>query len=639
MEERAYKFLETINSPKDLKRLSIDELKMLSDELRRFVVDMVSANPGHLGASLGVTELTVALHYVYNTPYDQLVWDVGHQAYMHKILTGRRDLFHTNRKYKGISGFPKMTESEYDSFGVGHSSTSISAALGLAVAARIKGEQSRKVVAIIGDGSMTGGMAFEGLNNAGYSNANLLVILNDNNMAIDPNVGALQKYLTKITTSRTYNKVKNNVWNFLGRFKMSPRRAIQKIGIGLKSTLLKHSNLFEALNFRYFGPVDGHNIEDLIETLEHLKDIPGPKLLHVITTKGKGYKYAEENQTRFHAPGLFDKNTGEIYLAPHDKPQPPKYQEVFGQTIVELGESNPRVVAVTPAMISGSSLKAFFTRFPERSFDVGIAEQHAVTFSAGMAAQGMIPFCNIYSSFMQRAFDQVIHDVAIQKLPVVFCLDRAGLVGEDGATHHGAYDLAYMRLFPGMTISAPMNEEELRNLMFTAQAEASGPFVIRYPKGAGVMLEWKKAMRKLPVGKGRIVCEGNDLAIITLGTVGNFAVDAVKLLAIEGIEALHADMRFLSPLDTELLHTIFKNHRLVITVEDGTINGGLGSAVAEFVAENGYRAQILRLGVPDRFVEHGSQSQLYHECGYDVAGIVQSAKKMIVNSRVYSKVD
>ena len=636
MGEQKKCLLDQIENPGDLRKLSLEDLILLSGELRQFIVDIVSNNSGHLGASLGVVELTVALHFIYNTPYDQIIWDVGHQAYGHKILTGRKNVFHTNRKYKGISGFPKMSESEYDSFGVGHSSTSISAALGIAVASQLKGEKNRNVVAVIGDGSLTGGLAFEGLNNAGSSKANLLVVLNDNNMAIDPNVGALNEYLIDITTSKTYNKVKTDIWNILG--KMGPtQRAVQKLESALKSALLRHSNLFESLNFRYFGPVDGHDVVHLAKVLGDLKNIPGPKLLHVLTTKGKGLKYAEEDQTTFHAPGLFNKDTGEIIKITSDTPQPPRYQDVFGQTIVELGETNPKIVAITPAMISGSSLRPFFEKYPERSFDVGIAEQHAVTFSAGLAAQGMVPFCCIYSSFMQRSFDQVIHDTALQKLQVVFCLDRAGLVGDDGATHHGAFDMAYMRCIPNMIISAPMNEEELRNLMFTSQAENYGPFVIRYPRGSGVMTEWHKPFKLLPIGKGRMLRDGSDLAIITIGTVGNFAEEACRILSNEMIEAAHVDMRFLKPLDTELLHDIFKRFKTIITVEDGTINGGLGSTVLEFMCENGYHAHVKRLGIPDRFVDHGSQAQLYRECGYDTQGIVDAVKSLI-KSKAYSSI-
>lgn len=632
MDEVNKNLLDAINNTADLKKLKPEELVTLSNELRQYIIEVVSNNSGHLGASLGVVELTVALHYVFNTPYDPIIWDVGHQAYGHKILTGRKDIFHTYRKYGGISGFPKMSESEYDSFGVGHSSTSISAALGMAMAAHINGEKDRQVVAIIGDGSMTGGMAFEGLNNAGASKANLLVILNDNNMAIDPNVGALKEYLLNITTSRTYNKFKDDIWNMLGAIKLkpNPQRLIQKIGTGLKSILLKQSNLFESLNFRYFGPIDGHNVTHLVKTLSDLKNIPGPKILHVLTTKGKGYKYAEEDQTTWHAPGLFNMHTGEIIRHTPDTPQPPKYQDVFGHTLVELADMNSKIVGITPAMASGCSMKFMMDKYPDRTFDVGIAEQHAVTFSAGMAAKGLIPFCNIYSSFMQRAFDQVIHDAVLQKLHVVLCMDRAGLVGEDGPTHHGAYDLAYMRCIPDIVISAPMNEEELRNMMYTAQADNYGTFAIRYPRGNGVMPDWRRPLKKITVGKGRVIKDGKDIAILTLGTVGNFAVEACHQLQLEMIDAAHFDFRFLKPLDTELLHKVFQNFNKIITVEDGTVSGGFGTAVSEFMCENGYAATIKRLGIPDRFVEHGSLAELYRECGYDVNGIVNTAKAIVV---------
>ncbi len=638
MDEVKKNLLDAINNTADLKKLTPDELVTLSDELRQFIIEVVSNNSGHLGASLGVVELTVALHYVFNTPSDPIIWDVGHQAYGHKILTGRRDQFHTNRKFGGVSGFPKMSESEYDSFGVGHSSTSISAALGMAMAAQINGEKDKQVVAVIGDGSMTGGMAFEGLNNAGTSKANLLVILNDNNMAIDPNVGALKEYLLDITTSRTYNKFKNDVWNALGAIKLkpNPQRLVQKIENGIKSILLKQSNLFESLNFRYFGPIDGHDVKHLIKTLSDLKNIPGPKILHVLTTKGKGYKFAEEDQTTWHAPGLFNMHTGEIIRNTPDTPQPPKYQDVFGHTLLELADMNEKIVGITPAMASGCSMKFMMDKYPTRTFDVGIAEQHAVTFSAGLAAKGMIPFCNIYSSFMQRAYDQVIHDAALQKLQVVFCLDRAGLVGEDGPTHHGAYDLAYMRCIPEIIVSAPMNEEELRNLMYTAQADNHGSFVIRYPRGNGVMPDWRKPLKKLTVGKGRMVKDGKDIAILTLGTVGNFAVEACKQLQSEMIDAAHFDFRFLKPLDTELLSEVLKRFSKIITVEDGALPGGFGSAVSEFMIDNGFSATIKRLGIPDKFVEHGSLTELYKECGYDTAGIV-NAVKMMVGKKILSQ--
>ncbi len=598
--------------------------------MRDFIIDAVSENPGHFGASLGVVELTVALHYVFNTPYDQLVWDVGHQAYAHKILTGRRNLFFRNRKYHGISGFPRMSESEYDAFGTGHSSTSISAALGLAVAAQMKGE-NRKVVAVIGDGSMTGGLAFEGLNNAGMEKSDLLVILNDNNIAIDPNVGALHNYLAKITLSKAYNKVKDEVWDMTERTKPI-RLFLQKTLIALKAPLLRQGNLFESLGFRYFGPIDGHDVAKLVKTLEMLKKIPGPKLLHVLTKKGKGYKPAEENQTLWHAPGAFDRTTGER-LSKRSSGQPPLYQQVFGETIVELAEKNDNIVGITPAMPSGCSLNIMMKKMPDRVFDVGIAELHAVTFSAGLAAAGKVPFCNIYSSFMQRAYDAIIHDVALQNLHVVFCLDRGGLVGEDGATHHGAYDIAYMRSIPNMVVAAPMNEVELRNMMYTAQLPQQRAFSIRYPRGNGVDACWSKPFEAVTIGKARLLRNGSQVALLTLGHVGNFAVQAVERLAQEGISAAHYDMRFAKPIDEEVLHEVGKMFTQVVTVEDGTIVGGMGSAVAEFFTANGYKAQLTRLGVPDRFVEHGTIAELQAECGFDAEGIYQAVKEVISDGR------
>lgn len=624
-------YLHKILFPSDLKKLDIAELPKVSQELRQFIIDIVSSNPGHFGASLGVVELTVALHYVFNTPKDKIVWDVGHQAYGHKILTGRRDVFHTNRKYKGISGFPKPSESEYDAFGVGHSSTSISAALGMAKAAKLKNDEDQQIVAVIGDGSMTAGLAFEGLNNAGIEKTNLLVILNDNNMAIDPNVGALKEYLLDITTSKTYNKFKDDVWNLLGylnKLGHNYRKLAQKIDTAIKSFLLKQSNLFESLNFRYFGPVDGHDVIYLTKILNDLKDIKGPKLLHVVTQKGKGFKQAELNQTTWHAPGKFDKTTGEILKVKSDKPLPPKYQDVFGHTIVELARKNEKIVGITPAMPTGCSLNIMMKEIPERTFDVGIAEQHAVTFSAGLSIEGMLPFCNIYSSFMQRAYDQMVHDVAIQNLNVVFCLDRGGLVGEDGATHHGVYDLAYMRSIPNMIVSAPMNEEELRNLMYTAQLENMGPFSIRYPRGRGVMTEWKTAMKEVPVGKGRLIRKGSDIAILSIGHVGNYVIEAAKELAKKRIDIEHYDMRFAKPIDNEILHHVGKNFKAVITIEDGTIVGGFGSAVLEFMNDNGYTPVVKRLGVPDKFIDHGTPQELHKECGFDVEGIIKTAQQL-----------
>jgi 1-deoxy-D-xylulose-5-phosphate synthase len=632
MEFKPGSLLEKINSPEDLRKLSSEDLPQVAEELRQFIIDVVSEEGGHFGASLGVVELTTAIHYVFNTPEDQLVWDVGHQAYGHKILTGRRSVFHTNRKFKGISGFPKRSESKFDTFGVGHSSTSISAALGMSVASAHKGEKDKQHIAVIGDGAMTGGMAFEALNHAGVENSNLLVVLNDNCMSIDPNVGALKEYLTDITTSQTYNKVKDEVWNLLGKiskFGPSAQAIASKIENGIKSTLLKQSNLFESLNFRYFGPIDGHDVIHVAKVLEDLKHIPGPKILHCITKKGKGFKAAEEgNPTQWHAPGLFNKDTGEIIKMTPKSPKPPKYQDVFGHTIVELAEKNDKIMGITPAMPSGSSLNIMMKAMPDRSFDVGIAEQHAVTFSAGLATQGLVPFCNIYSSFMQRAFDQVMHDVALQNLNVVFCLDRAGIAGADGPTHHGAFDIAFMKCLPNMVISSPMNEEELRNLMFTGQLENQGPFVIRYPRGNGVMLEWKKPMKEIKIGTGRKLESGTDVAILTLGHVGNMAAEAVNILQAKDISAAHYDLRFAKPLDETLLHEVFSKFDKVITVEDGCINGGVGSSVLEFMADQEYSSKVKRLGIPDRYIEHGTQDELYNECGYDAEAIAECAESL-----------
>ncbi len=628
--------LSQIQYPMDLReKFSVDDLPEISDELRNYIVDVISEiGNSHFGASLGVVELTVALHYVFNTPYDQLVWDVGHQAYGHKILTGRREQFHTNRLKGGISGFPKRSESEYDTFGVGHSSTSISAALGMAIANNYKGEKNRQHIAVIGDGAMTAGLAFEGLNHAGFEkDANLLVILNDNCMSIDPNVGALKEYLTDITTSHTYNKVKDEVWKLLGKvskFGPDAQTVASKISHALKGTLLKQSNLFESLNFRYFGPVDGHDVIGLAKVLEDLKDIPGPKILHCITRKGAGYKFSEEgNPTKWHAPGVFNKETGEIVKIVPKSPQPPKYQDVFGHTIVELAEKNEKIMGITPAMPSGCSLNIMMAAMPERAFDVGIAEQHAVTFSAGLATQGLIPFCNIYSSFMQRAYDQVLHDVALQNLNVVFCLDRGGLVGADGATHHGAYDLSYMRSIPNMTVSAPMDESELRNLMFTAQQENMGPFSIRYPRGTGVMTEWKTPLRAVKVGTGRKLTSGEDIAILTIGHPGNFAQKAIANLKSQGMSVAHYDMRFVKPLDEVMLHEVFSKFSKVITVEDGCLMGGFGSAVIEFMVDQKYSCEVIRLGIPDHYVHHGTQEELWADCGFDALSIEKKVKELL----------
>ncbi|MFT6922697.1 MAG: 1-deoxy-D-xylulose-5-phosphate synthase [Crocinitomicaceae bacterium] len=636
-------FLSQINFPEDLReKFTIDDLPGVSEDVRQYIIDVISEiGNSHFGASLGVVEMTVALHYIFDTPNDQLVWDVGHQAYGHKILTGRKDSFPTNRNKGGISGFPKRSESKFDTFGVGHSSTSISAALGMAVANNYKGLKSRQHIAVIGDGAMTGGMSFEGMNHAGFEkDANLLVILNDNCMSIDPNVGALREYLTDITTSHTYNKVKDDVWKLLGKvskFGPDAQSVASKISTALKGSLLKQSNMFESLNFRYFGPVDGHDVIGMAKVMQDLKDIPGPKILHCITRKGAGYKYSEEgNATQWHAPGVFNKDTGEIVKVVPKSPQPPKYQEVFGHTIVELAEKNKNIMGVTPAMPSGCSLNLMMEAMPDRSFDVGIAEQHAVTFSAGLATQGMVPFCNIYSTFMQRAFDQVLHDVAIQNLNVVFCLDRGGLVGADGATHHGAYDLSYMRCIPNMVVSAPMDEAELRNLMFTAQLKDMGPFSIRYPRGKGVMTEWKTAMKEIKVGTGRKVNSGNDIAVLTIGHPGNFAQEAIQELKDSGASVAHYDMRFVKPIDETMLHEVFTKFNKVITVEDGCLMGGFGSAVIEFMADQKYTTEVVRLGIPDAYIQHGTQEELWEECGFDKNAIVKTIKEML-NIKASSK--
>jgi len=624
------KLLAQIDSPEDLRKLEPEQLYQFCEELRDFIISSVSTNGGHFGASLGVVELTAAIHYVFNTPYDQLVWDVGHQAYGHKIITGRREVFHTNRVKGGISGFPKRSESEYDTFGVGHSSTSISAAVGMAVAAGYK-KENRQVVAVIGDGAMTGGLAFEALNHGGWEKANMLVVLNDNNMSIDPNVGALKDYLTDITTSHTYNKMRDELWKLLGKIDktgIKTRALAGKIEQALTSAT-KPGMLFEALGFRYFGPVDGHDVNHLVRLMDDLKDIPGPKLLHCITVKGKGFELAEKDQTKWHAPGLFDKMTGEILKSKPTTPQAPKYQDVFGHSIIELAEQDEKIMGITPAMPSGCSLKYMIKEMPDRAFDVGIAEQHAVTFSAGLATQGMKAFCNVYSTFMQRAYDQVIHDVAIQKLPVVFCLDRGGLAGADGATHQGAYDIAYFRCIPNMVVSAPMNESELRNLMYTSSKWMEGPFSIRYPRGKGVMPEWRTPFEMIEVGTGRKLNEGDEVAILTIGHPGNFAQEAIGELKAEGITPAHYDMRFVKPLDEEMLEEVFTKYKKVITVEDGCLQGGFGSAVLEWMVDHGHAAKVVRLGVPDVFVDHGTQQQLWAECGYDKDAIVRTVKDMV----------
>ena len=619
-----YKWLDRIDSPDDLKKLSGSDLRQYCDELRQYIIEQCSSNPGHLASSLGAVELAVALHYVFNTPDDKIVWDVGHQTYAHKIITGRREAFRTNRKLGGISGFPRMSESPYDAFGGGHASVSISAAFGMAKAAELKGEQ-RQVVAVIGDGSMTGGLAFEGLNNAGASKqTNLLVILNDNNMAIDQATGALKNYLVKISTSRRYNAIKRRLWRILSHTP-AVLRFCQKAGNAVKQGLLKNSNLFESLNFRYFGPIDGHNLPELVRALAALRRIEGPKLLHVMTVKGKGYKPAECNKPVWHAPGKFNPETGERIVS---KTEVARYQDVFGQTLLELARADERIVGITPAMPSGSSMNILMKEMPERCFDVGIAEGHAVTFSAGLAAAGMVPFCNIYSSFMQRAYDNVIHDVAIQRLPVVMCLDRGGLVGEDGATHHGAFDLAYFGTVPNLTVVAPMNELELRNMMFTA-LEAGRPFAIRYPRGNGAGVAWRdEPFAAMEIGRGRCLKEGERIAVLTIGTVGNFASEAIARMEADGIRVAHYDLRFAKPLDQELLHEVGRKFRCVVTVEDGALRGGVGEAVVAFFCEHGYLPKVVSLGIPDRFVEHGTPAQLYAQCGYDAEGIYRTLKSL-----------
>lgn len=623
--------LDNINNPGDLRQLPTDILPEVCNELRQYIIDVLSENPGHLGASLGTVELTVALHYVFNTPYDRIVWDVGHQAYGHKILTGRREAFHTLRKFHGISGFPNPFESEYDAFIAGHASNSISAAMGISVASALKKEENRHVIAVIGDGAMTGGLAFEGLNNASVNPNNLLIILNDNNMAIDHNVGGLSQYLVDITTSQAYNKMRYDVYKGLKKIKLindGRRDNILRFNNSLKALLTQQHNLFEGFSIRYFGPVDGHDVEYLVKLLNDIKDLKGPKLLHIKTKKGKGFKPAEESATEWHAPGKFDKETGKRIIARSiDEPQ--LYQDVFGHTLVELAENDERIVGVTPAMPTGCSMTYMMKEFPDRAFDVGIAEGHAVTFSAGLAKEGMIPFCNIYSSFMQRAYDMVIHDVALQNLHVIMCLDRAGLVGEDGATHHGVFDLAYMRPIPNLTIASPLNECDLRNLMFTAYSAQNGPFVIRYPRGKGEKRNWRTPLEVLPIGKGQKLKDGEDVAVLSLGPIGNEVTKAISLLDAENISVAHYDMIYLKPLDEALLLEVGKKFRKVITVENGVINGGFGSAVLEFMADNGYTPQIRRIGIPDRFIEHGTIPELYRLCGMDAEGISAQIKDIL----------
>ena len=623
-EPTTYNLLDSISYPEDLRKLSVEQLPEVCEELRQDIIQELSCNPGHFAASLGTVELTVALHYVYNTPYDRIVWDVGHQAYGHKMLTGRRESFCTNRKFKGIRPFPTPVESDYDTFTCGHASNSISAALGMAVAAMKKGELGRHVVAVIGDGSMSGGLAFEGLNNASSTANNLLIILNDNDMAIDRSVGGMKQYLFNLTTSNRYNQLRFKASKML--FKMGVlnedrRKALIRFSNSLKSMAAQQQNIFEGMNIRYFGPINGHDVKNLARILRDIKDMQGPKILHLHTVKGKGFEPAEKEPGIWHAPGKFDPETGERITADTSN-LPPLYQTVFGETLVELAEKNPKIVGVTPAMPTGCSMNILMQAMPDRAFDVGIAEGHAATFSGGMAKEGLQPFCNIYSSFMQRAYDNVIHDIAILRLPVVLCLDRAGLVGEDGPTHHGVYDLAYFRPIPNLTISSPMDEHELRRLMYTAQLPDKGPFVIRYPRGRGVLVDWKCPLEEIPIGKGRKLKDGKDLAVITLGPIGNIAARAIKRAETEkGLSIAHYDLRFLKPLDETLLHEAGRNFKRIITIEDGARKGGMGSAVLEFMADNSYTPHIERIGVPDTFIEHGTVQELYQLCGMDEEGI------------------
>lgn len=632
MEKKEYRYLYKIDSPDDLKQLNRTDLPMVCDELRNFIIDEVSRNPGHLGSNLGSVELTVALHYVFNTPYDRIVWDVGHQAYGHKILTGRRDRFHTNRKIGGICGFPSIFESEYDAFGVGHASTSISAALGMSVASLLKNEDRRRIVAVIGDGSMTGGLAFEGLNNTSMDKNDLLIVLNDNQMAIDPVHGGITQYLVDITTSATYNNFRYKTYKALRRVGLmsdNAKKKVQQLGNTLKATLSHQSNIFEGLNIRYFGPVDGHDVENLVKVLEQIKDFRGPKVLHCITTKGKGYTPAENAATEWHAPGQFDPASGTRKKA-SDAPSAPLFQTVFGETLLELARENEKIVAITPAMPSGCSMNIMQREIPSRVYDVGIAEAHSVTFSAGLAKEGMIPFCNVYSSFMQRAYDSVIHDVALQELNVIMCLDRAGLVGSDGATHHGAFDLAYMRCIPNITIAAPRNEHELRNLMYTAQLKNIGPFVIRYPRGKGYLIDWKNKMKEVEIGQGECIKKGDKLAILTIGVMANPALEAInKLESVMNVKIGLYDMKFLKPVDTQLLDEIAQNYSQLITIEDGVIQGGFGSAVLEYYADNNVEIKVRRMGIPDRFIEHGSPEELYAAIGLDAAGIEKQLREIV----------
>lgn len=627
-----YKLLDIIHSPDDLRKLKVEQLPQLCDELRQDIINELSCNPGHFGASLGVVELTVALHYVFNTPYDKLVWDVGHQAYGHKILTGRKEVFNTNRKLKGIRPFPSPEESEYDTFTCGHASNSISAALGMAVAAKKKGEKDRHIVAIIGDGSMSGGLAFEGLNNASSTPNDLLIVLNDNDMSIDRSVGGMKEYLFNLTTTNSYNQLRYNaskVLHKIGVLNDDRRKALIRFGNSLKSIAAKQQNIFEGMNIRYFGPIDGHDVENLARVFHDIKDMKGPKILHLHTIKGKGFKPAEKEATLWHAPGIFDPVTGERQTS-DTKELPPKFQDVFGNTLLELAQENERILGITPAMPTGCSMNILMDKMPDRAFDVGIAEGHAVTFSGGLAKEGMQPFCNIYSSFLQRGYDNVIHDVAIENLPVVLCIDRAGLVGEDGPTHHGVFDLAYLRPIPHLTIASPMDEHELRKLMFTAQLPNKGAFTIRYPRGRGHIKDWKCPLEEIPVGKGRKLKGGKDIAIVTIGPIGYTASAAIQEAEKEkSISIAHYDLRFLKPLDKEMLHEIGTHFDKVITIEDGVKKGGMGSALLEFFSENNYKPSVKRIGVPDEFIEHGKVNELYYICGMDKKSILKEIYSFI----------
>ena len=625
-QDASYKLLKNINTPDDLRKLKPEQLSEVCTELRQKIIDELSCNPGHFGSSLGVVELTVALHYVFNTPYDRIVWDVGHQAYGHKILTGRRDAFHTNRKLNGIRPFPSPKESEYDTFTCGHASNSISAALGMAVAAKRNGESNRHVVAVIGDGSMSGGLAFEGLNNASSTPNDLLIILNDNNMAIDRSVGGMKQYLLNLQTSKGYNRFRYKLsclfhkWGILNDER---RKSLIRFNNSLKSMLTQQQNVFEGMNIRYFGPIDGHDVNGLTKVLQDIKNMHGPKLLHIHTTKGKGFEPAEKAASIWHAPGMFNKETGERIIA-NTEGLPPLYQDVFGKTLLELARQNEKIVGVTPAMPSGCSMNILMKEMPDRGFDVGIAEGHAVTFSGGMAKDGLIPFCNIYSSFMQRAYDNIIHDVAIQRLNVVLCLDRAGLVGEDGPTHHGVFDLAYLRSIPNLTVASPYNEHELRKLMYTAQLPNKGPFAIRYPRGRGVLVDWECPLEEIQIGKGRKLKAGKDIAVLSLGPIGNEAAKAIAVVEGKTNKTIaHYDLRFLKPLDEEMLDEIGKNFKNIVTIEDGVLKGGVGSAILEFMSDHGYTPTVRRIGLPDQFVQHGSLKELHRICGTDQEGIEQ----------------